>query len=178
MLITSIFSLHCLQESSLHWSRLQSRSLVAVQGAFWQPFQQRAALECIAFRERRICSIDVDCSSWYDGECNLSVGMDSCTSEIWLSLVGTTILSLIVWTLIGSLGLLVSSELQASGVAALTYTNSGLDHLFSSVFGRRGLLVNPESRSVRPSVLVYEFLRLQQPLVSQYGSQVSRIHCI
>ena len=31
-----------------------------------------------------------------------------------LSLVGTTILSLIVWTLIGSLGLLVSSEVQAS----------------------------------------------------------------
>ena len=38
-----------------------------------------------------------------------------------LSLVGTTILSLIAWTLIGSLGLLISSELQASGVDALAY---------------------------------------------------------
>ena len=68
-----------------------------------------------------------------------------------LSLVGTTILSLI-----GSLGLLVSSELQASGVDAFTYAVSGLGLLilfgvwttWTSRPAPRG------SRSVRPSVLV------------------------
>ena len=76
--------------------------------------------------------------------------------RVGLSLVGTTILSLIVWTLIGSLGLLVSSELQAFGVDALAYGVSGLGLLillgvwttWTSRPAPRG------SRSVRPSVLV------------------------
>ena len=73
-----------------------------------------------------------------------------------LSLVGTTILSLIVWTLIGSLGLLVSSELQASGVDALTYAVSGLGLLILlGVWTTWTSRPAPKgSRSVRPSVLV------------------------
>ena len=73
-----------------------------------------------------------------------------------LSLFGTTILSLIVWTLIGSLGLLVSSELQASGVDALTYAVSGLGLLiFLGVWTTWTSRPAPKgSRSVRPSVLV------------------------
>ena len=73
-----------------------------------------------------------------------------------LSLVGTTILSLVVWTLIGSLGLLVSSELQASGVAALTYAVSGLGLLILlGVWTTWTSRPAPKgSRSVRPSVLV------------------------
>ncbi|MEC7113165.1 MAG: hypothetical protein VXW72_06460 [Candidatus Thermoplasmatota archaeon] len=73
-----------------------------------------------------------------------------------LSLVGTTILSLIVWTLIGSLGLLISSELQASGVAALTYAISGLGLLILlGVWTTWTSRPAPKgSRSVRPSVLV------------------------
>ena len=38
-----------------------------------------------------------------------------------LSLIGTTILSLVVWMFIGSIGLIFSSELQSSGIDALTY---------------------------------------------------------
>ena len=76
--------------------------------------------------------------------------------RVGLSLVGTTILSLIVWTMIGSLGLFVSSELQASGVDALTYAISGLGLLmllgiwttWTSRPAPRG------SRSVRPMVLL------------------------
>ncbi|MGB1488511.1 MAG: hypothetical protein ACPG83_07945, partial [Candidatus Poseidoniaceae archaeon] len=73
-----------------------------------------------------------------------------------LSLVGTTILSLIVWTLIGSLGLLVSSELQASGVAALTYAVSGLGLLILlGVWTTWTSRPAPKgSRSVRPTILV------------------------
>ena len=73
-----------------------------------------------------------------------------------LSLVGTTILSLIVWTLIGSLGLLISSELQESGVAALTYAISGLGLLILlGVWTTWASRPAPKgSRSVRPSVLV------------------------
>ena len=76
--------------------------------------------------------------------------------RVGLSLVGTTILSLIVWTMIGSLGLFVSSELQASGVDALTYAISGLGLLmllgiwttWTSRPAPRG------RRSVRPMVLL------------------------
>ena len=73
-----------------------------------------------------------------------------------LSLVGTTILSLIVWTLIGSLGLLVSNELQASGVAALTYAVSGLGLLILlGVWTTWTSRPAPKgSRSVRPTILV------------------------
>ena len=76
--------------------------------------------------------------------------------RVGLSLVGTTILSLIVWTLIGSLGLLVSSELQASGVDALTYAVSGLGLLILlGVWTTWTSRPAPKgSRSVRPSVLV------------------------
>ena len=43
-----------------------------------------------------------------------------------LSLLGTTILSLIVWLVIGSLVLALSSELQSSGFDVLTFALSGL----------------------------------------------------
>ena len=73
-----------------------------------------------------------------------------------LSLVGTTILSLIVWMLIGSLGLVVSSELQTAGVDALTYAVSGLGLLILlGIWTTWTSRPAPKgSRSVRPSVLV------------------------
>ena len=73
-----------------------------------------------------------------------------------LSLVGTTILSLIVWMLIGSLGLVVSSKLQTAGVDALTYAVSGLGLLILlGIWTTWTSRPAPKgSRSVRPSVLV------------------------
>lgn len=73
-----------------------------------------------------------------------------------LSLVGTTILSLIVWMLIGSLGLVVSSELQTAGVDALTYAVSGLGLLILlGIWTTWTSRPAPKgSRSVRPTVLV------------------------
>ena len=43
-----------------------------------------------------------------------------------LSLFGTTILSLLVWTVIGSVGLVASSQIQSSGFDAFAYALSGL----------------------------------------------------
>ncbi len=73
-----------------------------------------------------------------------------------LSLVGTTILSLIVWMLIGSLGLVVTSELQTAGVDALTYAVSGLGLLILlGIWTTWTSRPAPKgSRSVRPTVLV------------------------
>ncbi|MGB1567226.1 MAG: hypothetical protein ACPHBQ_01985, partial [Candidatus Poseidoniaceae archaeon] len=73
-----------------------------------------------------------------------------------LSLVGTTILSLVVWTLIGSLGLLVSSELQSSGISALTFAIFGLGLLISlGIWTTWTSRPAPKgSRSVRPTILV------------------------
>ena len=73
-----------------------------------------------------------------------------------LSLIGTTILSLVVWMFIGSIGLIFSSELQSSGIDALTYASLGLGLLI--VLGVWATWTprsaQKGSRSVRPFVLV------------------------
>ena len=76
--------------------------------------------------------------------------------RLGLSLVGTTILSLVVWMLIGSLGLLVSSELQSSGITALSFAISGLGFLISlGIWTTWTSRPAPKgSRSVRPSIFV------------------------
>ena len=76
--------------------------------------------------------------------------------RLGLSLVGTTILSLVVWMLIGSLGLLLSSELQSSGITALSFAISGLGFLISlGIWTTWTSRPAPKgSRSVRPSILV------------------------
>ncbi len=76
--------------------------------------------------------------------------------RLGLSLMGTTILSLVVWMLIGSLGLLVSSELQSSGITALSFAIFGLGFLISlGIWTTWTSRPAPKgSRSVRPSILV------------------------
>lgn len=76
--------------------------------------------------------------------------------RLGLSLMGTTILSLVVWMLIGSLGLVVSSELQSSGITALSFAISGLGFLISlGIWTTWTSRPAPKgSRSVRPSILV------------------------
>ena len=76
--------------------------------------------------------------------------------RLGLSLVGTTILSLVVWMLIGSLGLVVSSELQSSGITALSFAIFGLGFLISlGIWTTWTSRPAPKgSRSVRPSILV------------------------
>ena len=76
--------------------------------------------------------------------------------RLGLSLVGTTILSLVVWMLIGSLGLVVSSELQSSGITALSFAISGLGFLISlGIWTTWTSRPAPKgSRSVRPSIFV------------------------
>ena len=73
-----------------------------------------------------------------------------------LSLIGTTILSLVVWMFIGSIGLIFSSELQSSGIDALTYASLGLGLLIVlGVWATWTPRSAPKgSRSVRPFVLV------------------------
>jgi len=73
-----------------------------------------------------------------------------------LSLIGTTILSLIVWTLVSSLGLIVSSELHSSGFDSLTYAMSGLGLLIIlGIWATWTARPAPKGhRSVRPTVLV------------------------
>lgn len=76
--------------------------------------------------------------------------------RLGLSLIGTTILSLVAWSVVGSLALLGSSELQSSGIDAFLFALSGLGLLillgvwatWTSRSAPRG------SRSVRPIVLV------------------------
>ena len=76
--------------------------------------------------------------------------------RLGLSLIGTTILSLVAWSVVGSLALLGSSELQSSGIDAFLFALSGLGLLillgvwatWTSRSAPRG------SRSVRPVVLV------------------------
>ena len=72
------------------------------------------------------------------------------------SLLGTTILSLIVWLVIGSLVLALSSELQSSGFDVLTFALSGLGLLI--VLGLVATWTTrpaPKgSRPVRPFVLI------------------------
>lgn len=76
--------------------------------------------------------------------------------RLGLSLIGTTILSLFAWSVVGSLALLGSSELQSSGIDAFLFALSGLGLLillgvwttWTSRSAPRG------SRSVRPVVLV------------------------
>ena len=76
--------------------------------------------------------------------------------RLGLSLMGTTILSLVVWMLIGSLGLVVSSELQSSGITALSFAIFGLGFLISlGIWTTWTSRPAPKgSRSVRPSILV------------------------
>ena len=73
-----------------------------------------------------------------------------------LSLIGTTIISLVVWMFIGSIGLIFSSELQSSGIDALTYASLGLGLLIVlGVWATWTPRSAPKgSRSVRPFVLV------------------------
>ena len=73
-----------------------------------------------------------------------------------LSLFGTTILSLLVWTVIGSVGLVASSQIQASGFDAFAYALSGLGLLIAlGIWATWTSRPAPKgSRSVRPTVLV------------------------
>ena len=73
-----------------------------------------------------------------------------------LSLLGTTILSLLVWTVIGSVGLVASSQIQASGFDAFAYALSGLGLLIAlGIWTTWTSRPAPKGhRSVRPIVLV------------------------
>ena len=76
--------------------------------------------------------------------------------RLGFSLVGTTILSLIVWTMVGSIGLFVSTELQSTGLEALTYALMSLGMLIGfGIWATWTSRPAPKgSRSVRPVVLV------------------------
>ena len=73
-----------------------------------------------------------------------------------LSLFGTTILSLLVWTVIGSVGLVASSQIQSSGFDAFAYALSGLGLLIAlGIWATWTSRPAPKGhRSVRPMVLV------------------------
>lgn len=72
------------------------------------------------------------------------------------SLLSTTILSLTVWLLIGSLGLVISSQVQSTGFDALTYALIGLSLLIIlGIWTTWTSRPAPKgSRSVRPGILV------------------------
>ena len=73
-----------------------------------------------------------------------------------LSLFGTTVLSLLVWTVIGSVGLVASSQIQSSGFDAFAYALSGLGLLIAlGIWATWTSRPAPKGhRSVRPMVLI------------------------
>ena len=88
-----------------------------------------------------------------------------------LSLFGTTILSLLVWTVIGSVGLVASSQIQSSGFDAFAYALSGLGLLI--VLGLWATWTSRPApkghRSVRPMVLILRGSLLPSLLELQSG---------
>tara|TARA_Y100000766_G_scaffold85941_1_gene72974 strand:+ start:348 stop:1214 length:867 start_codon:yes stop_codon:yes gene_type:complete len=72
------------------------------------------------------------------------------------SLFGTTILSLLIWTIIGSFGLVVSSQVQSTGFDALLYALIGLALLILlGIWTTWTSRPAPKgSRSVRPTILL------------------------
>ena len=90
-----------------------------------------AALACTVFRVKQSSHNRCRLFLWNDGQCDfLLVGIHA-PQRLGLSLFGTTILSLLVWTVIGSVGLVASSQIQSSGFDVFAYALSGLGLLIA-----------------------------------------------